>query len=116
MFAKYNGYQNGKAYRTNNYELQNYGVGDIHIGAAQLEDGSWTITVINSYVEPYEITVEFDKAIYQTLYRHVNNVNTNIPSTAAKIADADKTFANVKDKFTDVIEGGSVVIYTGVKG
>lgn len=116
LFAKYNGYQNGKSYRTNNYELQNYGVGDIHVGAVQLEDGSWTITVINTYVEPYEITVEFDKAIYQTLYRHVNNVNTNIPSTAAKIADADKTFANVKDKFTDVIEGGSVVIYTGVKG
>ena len=116
LFARYNGYQNGKSYRTNNDELQNYGLGDIHVGAAQLEDGSWTITVVNTYTEPYEITVEFDKAIYQTLYRHVNNVNTNVSTTAAHLADADKTFANVKDKFTDVIDGGCVVIYTGVKG
>ena len=115
LFAKYNGYQNGKAYRTNNAELQN-DIGDIHVGAAQLEDGSWTITVINTYTEPYEITVEFDKAIYQTLYRHINNVNTNIPTTAAHLADADKTFANVKDSFVDTIPPGTVAIYTGVKG
>ena len=117
LFARYNGYQNGKAYRTNNDEIQNVHIyNDIHVGAVQLEDGNWTITVVNAGIEDYEITVEFKKAIYQTLYRHVNNVNTNIATTAAHLADADKTFANVKDKFVDVIPGGSVVIYTGVKG
>lgn len=116
LFARYNGYKNGKAYRTNNKELQDTTVGDVYIGAVQLEDGNWTITVVNSYIEPYEFVVEFDKAIYQTLYRHVNNVNTNIATTAAKLADADKTFANVKDRFTDIIEPGTVAIYTGVKG
>lgn len=115
LFAKYNGYQNGKSYRTNNAELQE-NIGDVHVGAVQLEDGSWTITVVNSYTEPYRITVEFDKAINQTLYRHVNNVNTNVCTTAAHLADADKTFVNVKDKFTDIIEPGAVAIYTGVKG
>ena len=117
LFAKYNGYKNGKAYRTNNAALQARETGsEIYIGAAQLEDGSWTITVVNAGIDPYQITVEFQKAIYQTLYRHVNNVNTNIATTAAHLADADKTFANVKDKFTDTVEGGCVVIYTGIKG
>lgn len=116
LFARYNGYKNGKAYRTNNKELQDTTVGDVYVGAVQLEDGNWTITVVNSYIEPYEFVVEFDKAIYQTLYRHANNVNTNIATTAAKLAEADKTFANVKDRFTDIIEPGTVAIYTGVKG
>lgn len=115
LFAKYHGYQNGKAYRTNNDVLQNE-ADYIHVGAAQLEDGSWTITVVNADIEPYTITVEFEKAIYQTLYRHVSNVNKIIPTNAARLADADKTFANVKDKFVDVIEPGAVAIYTGVKG
>ena len=115
LFGKYNGYQNGKSYRTNEHDLQAY-ASDIHVGAVQLEDGKWTISVVNAGVDEYTISVNFDKAINQTLYRHVENVNTNIPSTAGKIADADKTFANVKDKFVDTIEGGSVVIYTGVKG
>lgn len=114
LFARYNGYKNGKAYRTNNDDLQAL-ADDIHIGAAQLEDGSWTITVVNAGIDTYDFTVHFDKAIYQTLYRHVNNVNTNIASTAAHLADPDKTFANVKDKFTDKIEGGCVAIYTGLK-
>ncbi len=115
LFAKYNGYKNGKAYRTNNAELQD-GLGDVYVGAAQLEDGNWTVTVVNTYMEPYRITVEFDKAINQTLYRHVVNVNTLVPTTAARHADADKTFVNVKDTFTDIIEPGCVVVYTGVKG
>ena len=114
LFAKYNGYQNGKAYRTNNDDLQMES--DLHAGAVQLEDGSWTITVVNAGIDDYDITVEFDKAIYQTLYRHVNDENTNIGTTAAHLPDADKTFANVKGKFTDTIKGGCVAIYTGVKG
>ena len=115
LFAKYHGYQNGKVYRTNNSDLQ-LATSDIHVGAVQLEDGSWTITVVNASVESYTFTLEFEKAIYQTLYRHLNNVTTTMPTTAAHLADADKTFANVKDKFTDTLEGGSVAIYTGVKG
>ena len=114
MFAKYNGYKNGKSYRTNNDDLQLET--DLHAGATQLEDGSWTITIVNASIDDYDVTVEFDKAIYQTLYRHVNNENTNICTTAARLPDADKTFANVKDKFIDTVKGGCVVVYTGIKG
>lgn len=115
LFVKYHGYKNGKAFRTNNEELQS--VGDpIHIGAAQLEDGNWTITVVNNSLDDYEVTVEFDKAIYQTLYRHLSQVAKIVCTTAAHLQDADKTFADVKDKFIDVVPAGSVAIYTGVKG
>lgn len=115
LFSRYNGYKNGKSFRTNEDELAAY-ASDIHVGASQLEDGSWTITIINAGVEEYNVTVEFDKAIYQTLYRHVNNVNTNVPTTAAKLAEADKTFVTVKDKFVDKVPGGCIAVYTGVKG
>ncbi len=115
LFGRYNGWRNSWAYRTNEDDLA-YNGSDIHVGAVKLEDGSWTITVVNTGVDPYDFTVKFDKAIYQTLYRHKINVNTHIPTTAAHLPDADKTYANVKDIFTDTIEGGSVAIYTGVKG
>ena len=114
IFTRYNGYQNGKAYRTNNAELQE-DLGDIHVGAVQLEDGSWTITVVNTFTEDYEIIVEFDQAINQTLYRHVVNANEIITTTEARHADADKTFANVQDKFKDILGPGCIAVYTGVK-
>ena len=115
LYGRYNGWRDGWAYRTNQEDLQFNG-SDIHVGSVKLEDGSWTITVVNTGVEACDFTVKFDKAIYQTLYRHKINVSTHISTTAAHLPDADKTYANVKDIFTDTIEGGSVAIYTGVKG
>lgn len=115
LFSRYNGWRNGWAYRTNQEDIK-YDGSLLHIGAVKLEDGNWTITVVNTGVDSVDFTVKFDKAIYQTLYRHRINVNTHISTTAAHIPDADKTYANVKDIFTDTIEGGSVAIYTGVKG
>ena len=114
LFGRYNGWRNGWAYRTNEEDLA-YDGSYIHVGAVKLEDGSWTITVVNASIDDYDITINFDKAIYQTLYRHKVNVATIVPTTAARIPDADKTFANVKDVFTDTIEGCSVVVYTGLK-
>lgn len=119
LFARYNGFQNGKSYRTNEHENQaDYEKGNLglHIGAAQLEDGNWTITVVNTDLEDATFSVTFDKAINKTLYRHVENVTTLVPTTAAHLADADKTYVNVGDKFIDTIPGGSVVIYTSIKG
>ncbi|MBQ4131459.1 MAG: hypothetical protein IJD71_03875 [Clostridia bacterium] len=116
LFAKYHGYENGKTFRTNNDALREVTSSDISIGAVQLADGSWTITVVNASLDDYEVTVEFDKAIYQTLYRHVSEVTKIVCTTAAHLADADKTFADVKDKFIDVVPAASVAIYTGIKG
>lgn len=113
LFTKYNGYKNGESYLTNNSVLQNRG-SDIHVGAAKMENGSWTITVINAGISKKSVTIEFDKAINQTLYRHSENVDDVAPSNKAKLAGIDKTFKNVKTSFSDWVAPGSVTVYTGV--
>lgn len=115
LFAKYNGYKNGKVYRTNNYDLHYYGFGDVSIGAVLLEDGNWTITVVNAYEESYKITVNFDKAINQTLYKYSQSVNNIVPTSDASLAKAEEMFRKVQTKFTDVVEPYSVTVYTGCK-
>ena len=114
LFAKYNGYQNGKAYRTNNETLMSY-ASDIHVGAVQLEDGSWTITVVNTWIEPYKITVNFDKAINQTLYKHSQSSGGITPTADAELAKAERVFGNVQTSFADVVPAGSVTVYTGCR-
>lgn len=111
LFTKYNGYKNGKVYRTNNEDLSWYG--DIQVGAVQLEDGSWTITVVNLYLEPYKINVNFDKAINQTLYKHSQAANDITPTSAAELAKTEKVFKKVQTNFTDVVAPHSVTVYTG---
>lgn len=114
LFGKYNGYKNGEAYRTNNTEIKaknSY----IHIGATKTENGEWTITVINAGPTKYRVIIDFDKAINQTLYRHSVDTATITPNNTAKLAGADKTFSGVTTRFADVINAGSMAIYTGIK-
>ena len=115
LFVRYNGYQNGTVYRTNLDELAEsyYGV---YIGAVKLEDGSWTVTVLNLTAFPETVVVNFDKAINQTLYRHKQTAGEVKADASAKLAGVDKVYTSVKDKFCDVVPGGTVAIYTGLKG
>ncbi len=115
LFSKYNGYKNAKSYRTSLVDdsLMYEGV---YIGAVQLEDGNWTITVVNLNIDEAYLDITFDKAINQTLFRHVEAAGEVKPTPDARLADADKCFKDVKNKIYDTIPGGSVVIYTGVKG
>lgn len=115
LFMKYNGYKNGKAYRTSCTEDAFAGEG-VYTGAVQLEDGSWTITVVNLNLEEAHIAINFEEAINQTLYRHVAATGELKPTPDARLADADKCYKDVKDKLYDTIPAGSVAIYTGVKG
>lgn len=115
LFMRYNGYKNGTVYRTNVEDLANEFT-SMYVGAVQLEDGSWTITVINLNTDDATFTVTFDEKINQTLYRHLEGATTVAPNAEAKLADADKTYVKVADKFIDTIPGGSIAVYTGVKG
>ncbi len=115
LFAKYNGYQNGTVYRTNMEELADMAYG-VYIGAVKLEDGSWTITVLNLNIMPETVIVEFDESIDQTLYRHMATEGQLKPDASARLADVDKVYTSVQDRFWDTIPGGTVAIYTGVKG
>lgn len=114
LFMKYNGYQNGTVYATNLDELAEEYTG-VYMSAVKLEDGNWTITIVNLNIDPATFVVRFDKAIGQTLYRHVAAAAQVKPTVAARIPAADKTYVSVADKFTDTIPAGSIAVYTGVK-
>lgn len=111
LFRKYNGYKNGRVYATSNGD--HYG---LYIGAVRLEDGSWTITVINTNIEDTPFLIEFDKAINTTLYRHKQSTNDVKANAKAKLADVDKVYKNVSNKLYDVLPGGTIAIYTELKG
>lgn len=110
LFTRYNGSQNGTVYRTN--------LGEhfyVYMGAVKLEDGSWTITVVNLDFFETPFIVSFDRAINQTLYRHVQGINEVNPTSAARLSTVDKVYKDVKKAFTDVVPAGSIAIYTGLK-
>ena len=114
LFSRYNGYKNGTVYQTNLDELgQDYW--GVYIGAVQLEDGDWTISIVNLNMDAMPIKVNFEKAINQTLYRHVQEGSVQA-NAEGRLADADKTYVKVADVLVDTVPGGSVVVYTGVKG
>lgn len=115
LFTRYNSSQNGTVYNTSFVEAaENYD--GLYIGAVQLEDGSWTITVLNLNLDRTNICIRFDKAINQTLYRHVCVAGLVEPTPQATLADADKGFVDVKDRLYDTIPSGAIAVYTGIKG
>lgn len=115
LFMKYNGNGNGSAIETNNAYLAECGEG-VYVGAVKLENGKWTISVVNLNLDDRRIHVKFDKPINQTLYRHLCVTSDIKPTPKAELAPADKIYGNVQDKFTDIIPSGSIAIYTGVRG
>ena len=112
LFAKYNGYKNGTVYATN---LSSTATQGVYVGAVQLEDGSWTVSVLNMNNTAVNINVAFGSAINQTLYRHIVSADKADTYADAKIPDADKSFSNVATSFSDVLPAGSFAVYTGVK-
>ncbi len=132
LFSKYNGYKNGKVYSTNYiekvvdidedtgeiYENTLDVLSGLHIGAVQLENGGWTITVVNAdSIQDRWFTVDFEKSLGGvTLYRHTENVNTCVRNTGAVIADVDKVYVGVNGAFKDFLPAGTVAVYTTEKG
>ena len=132
LFSKYNGYKNGKVYGTNYiekvvdidedtgeiYENTLDVLSGLHIGAVQLENGGWTITVVNAdSIQDRWFTVDFEKSLGGvTLYRHSENVNTCVRNTGAVIADVDKVYVGVNGAFKDFLPAGTVAVYTTEKG
>ena len=115
LFSKYNGYKNGKVYRTNYND--EYWISGLHLGVVELEDGNWTITVVNADIEPHHFQLNLEKALGgKTFYRHTENVDTCVRNTGAVIADVDKVFVGVQDVVKDTLPGGTVAVYTTVKG
>jgi len=114
LYGKYNGYEGGTVYKTNLEDW--YWESGLYINAVKLADGNFTITVVNAEIEDKTFTVNLEKAIGKTLYRHSENVNTLVPDAYAELANVDKVYVDVKDKFIDSLPGGTVAVYTTVKG
>ncbi len=111
LFTRYNGHKNGTVYRTTNFE----DCYNVYMGAVKLEDGSWTVTVVNTDVMDAEIRIDFDKAINQTLYRHTQSVGNVKATSQCKLAQVDKVYKDVSKTIVDTVPGGSVTVYTGCR-
>ena len=116
LFTKYNSCKNGIVYATNNKYLAEEECCRVYVSAMRNDDGKLTVTVVNLNFDEAEIHVNFDKAINTTLYRHLCHVGTVEPDFNATLAPADKTYGNVKTKFTDKLPGGSIAVYTEIVG
>lgn len=116
LFSKYNSCRKGLVYPTNNKRLAEDEYASVYIGAIKNDDGKWVISVVNLNADDVIIHINFEKAINATLYRHLCATGDLEPGFDAKLADADKTYGNVKTKFTDKLPGGSIAVYTEIVG
>lgn len=114
LYGKYNGYEGGTVYRTNIEDW--YWDSGLYINAVKLSDGNWTITVVNAEINDAVFTIDFEKSIGKTLYRHTENANDLVPDAYAELATVDKVYVDVEDKLIDKLPGGTVAIYTTIKG
>lgn len=114
LYGKYNGYKDGTVYKTNVED--EYWLSALYINAVKLADGNFTITVVNADIEEKTFTVDFEKALGKTLYRHAEVTNELVPDSYAELATVDKVYVNVKDKFVDTLPSGTVAVYTTIKG
>jgi hypothetical protein len=111
LFTRYNNSKNGgKAIATSSGDYEDYP--GVYIGATELEDGNFTITVVSVNIEDTKFVIDFDKALGKNLHRHREALDKRVSKTSAKLADADATFMNVGNKLTDVIEPFGIYVYT----
>ncbi len=114
LFTRFNNSKSGgKAIATST------GTGDggdgIYIGAVELPDGNFTITVANAQNITKKIRIELDEAIGKDIHRYAENTLTRVPTESAQLAECKATFKNVTTSILDTIEPWSVYVYTTSK-
>ncbi len=111
LFSKFSGDQNGKTFAG---EAEDDSSG-LYVTAIQLEDGGWSIYVVNMTTDTRKINLKFGKALDTTLYRYLYEAGDSNRSSAANIITADKGFTNVQYELTDTLAGGSVACYSTIE-
>lgn len=111
LFSKFSQNGNAKTYKGHCDDSSS----GLYASAHQLEDGTWTIYVINMTTDKRIFNLDFGKAINTTLYRYLYEAGSHKPTTGANIIVADKGFKNVGKTLTDTLDGGSVACYSGIK-
>jgi len=106
LFMRFNSATNGKSYKAIS------GVDGVYIGAMQNDNGGWTITVVNVSSSEKLISLNFESAINQTLYRYSVSSKNIKPTADAVPTEYGRVFKNVSNALTDTVAAYSVSIYT----
>lgn len=109
MISKYTNGKNVKVYKGK-------GRNQVYLTACQLDDGNWTLIVVNASIVEQTFDISFEKELGVSLYRHIYDPQNIKPTFAARVPDANKTFVNVENTLSDKIAAGGVTVYTSVKG
>lgn len=113
LLSKYCGRKNGKTYASQINESYS----GVYTACVQLADGNWTFLAVNNNVEDVSLKVYFEKALGGVkLYRHQYVAAEVKPNIGAQIIPANKTIQKVQSNFSDILRGGSLAVYTTVKG
>ncbi len=83
----------------------------------KLADGNITYIVVNANAGPMDIKIKSENGLSdgKTLYRRVFERDNTVATTQARIPGIDTEYQNVGNYITDVIQGGSVYVYTTIK-
>ena len=76
-------------------------------------DGSYNIMVINTDIEPVNLTLNFEKSLGgATLYRHVYDPNNAFATADTKLTAPDKKIINTNQVLKDQVISYGVYFYT----
>lgn len=83
----------------------------------KLADGNISYIIVNTNAGPMDIKIKSEEKLSdgKSLYRRVFERDNTEATTQAHIPEIDTEFQNVDNYITDVIQGGSVHVYTTIK-
>ncbi len=111
LFTRYNNSkEGGKAIATSSGECNESS--GIYVGATELPDGNFTITVVSVSPENLRFHLQLEEALGKDLFRHTQNVYECAPDSLATLAQSDCRFKDVQTTLVDSITPFSVHIYT----
>ncbi len=113
LINKYMGVSGSKIYGC---DYGDYGPMDsVYTAMVEMPDGNISILVVNGNVMAANVTVNLEKALGKTLYKHEYNPIKITPSEEASVIPASAKITNVESTFKDVIPAMGVTVYTTAK-
>lgn len=107
MISRYMGGEGTKVYKVSD-------ANGVHLSAAKLPDGNWSVLVVNSNSSRQSFSLTFDKTMNATFYRHLYDPESVVPNAFARVIGADKSFEKITAGFKDTLPAGGVAVYTTI--
>lgn len=105
LLTKYMGKRGATVYQGNGYR-------GIYCAMIENPDGTQSILAVNTSTIEVPINITVNSKINSTLFRHMYNPSTVIPTADAEIIKADKMFTDITNGLTDTLTAGAIAIYT----